>query len=731
VRERAIIFNAPGGWPGALVLAALIVLWLVWFYRRLPRPTSRRLRLVLGLLKLAAFAVALILWLRPAMKTTRYEVRRPLLVMMTDVSRSMDELRDGPDERSRSETLAMLLEESREELAQLNEQYELRRVYFARGVLPAADPPPEDRAASAYGDSLESVRQMVAGQGCAGIILLGDGSSNWGTTDPVDAAISLGAQELPVYAVGLGSSSPVGRVRDVKVVELRCPQTAFAGALVPVEGRVRVQGFRGRKLSVRLTVPGHQEQRTTIQAVGDDEVVPVEFQVRPVEEGEYKISLRAEWLQGEILDANNVSSTWMKVVKGGVRVTYLDRLRPESKFVMMALSGAEQLNVRRLIWPPGADVDTVAATDWSQSDVVIIGDVTALSFGERALSNLAEAVQNGEAGLLLLVGEQSGGESGFARSVLEKALPVVLPAGGVRWEPGPARVRPTPEQLADPLLRIAGERGGADPWVDLAPLDGLYTGLGVKRSGRELLSVGDLPVLAVQQYGRGRTAVLTVNTTFRWFFTPEDTQESFRRFWRQLVLWLGGIDERPGSRVWISIPSRRLQVGDPVPLALHVLGERGAPVPDAEAAVEVRREGAPAPQGVPVAYEARSGTFEGVLKLDAPGDYAIRGRAARGQDEIGEDRLMVTVQPFDRELDDPVADHSLLRRIAEATRRAGGRFVPWQRLRLLLAGLSEKGRRVVVPRTEINDVWDRPWLFAALVLFAVAEWALRRLKGLI
>ena len=70
-----------------------------------------------------------------------------------------------------------------------------------------------------------------------------------------------------------------------------------------------------------------------------------------------------------------------------------------------------------------------------------------------------------------------------------------------------------------------------------------------------------MPVLACQAYGRGRTFAMTTDTTVEWGkdferFWGENDNRYFRKFWRNVVQWLGE-NSRKGPAACASKPTNR------------------------------------------------------------------------------------------------------------------------------------------------------------------------------
>src|SRR5205085_11643151 len=97
--------------------------------------------------------------------------------------------------------------------------------------------------------------------------------------------------------------------------------------------------------------------------------VPVTLRYTPRKAGEYKVTLRAEPREGELVTTNNEASTFVTVRAGGINVLYLVGAKrigggpgAEQRFVRAALAHSPDIVVeRRLInyEPMGVDISDV------------------------------------------------------------------------------------------------------------------------------------------------------------------------------------------------------------------------------------------------------------------------------------------------------------------------------------------------------------------------------------
>jgi uncharacterized membrane protein len=459
-------------------------------------------------------------------------------------------------------------------------------------------------------------------------------------------------------------------------------------------------------------------------------MVPLQFEVLPETVGDHRVSVRAETVPGEILDGNNSHATYVKVVSGGVRVGFFDVVRPESKFIARSLAGAEHLRVRRLLVLSGQRLPQ-AQTQVDRYDVVILGDLSAAALLPSRMLELRKAVQQDGKGLVVLLSQESGGRGGWRDSALAQILPVRL-GSGAAVVAGRREFRVAPGLADHPAVALAAEpEATLKAWAELPPLAGAVVGVTPKRGASVLATDQEgHPLLVVHQSGWGRVACVTGDTTFRWFFTRRNTQDYHRRFWRQLVMWAAGREEKPKSTLRVELSKQRLLVGERLGITIHLLGPEGEPLRDAQLDLRVTD---PQEQTSPVQHRfSRSdGAYVAEYVPAAAGDYALTAEAKRGEDSLGRDSSHFHASMVDLELEDPVADLRLLRRMAAATEEAGGRYYHHSQADKLFEELASKGRPLKLATRRRDDVWDAWPLFAFFAACVVAEWTLRKWKGLV
>ncbi|HPP51662.1 MAG TPA: hypothetical protein PK777_01840, partial [Thermoguttaceae bacterium] len=368
----SLTWDPVGGWWGLAALVVGLLALLPWGPPR--SKTAGRRRFILLALRLATFVLLLLAWLRPTLVYTQWKQQPATVALLADKSRSMS-IPDGIGGQTRYELLRQTLEESKAPLRTLAEQFELKAYAFDAQLQPlqAADgqvflPETPDGNQTALGAVLDDLLQQEAGKRLLGVLLLSDGVQQ--ARPPRDlpvqtAAARLKAQGIPLYTFPIGQSRGLGQAQDVRLSSLRCNPTVFVKNELSVSADLEAYGYVHRTLVVQMlfeTRPGQLEEvarkEVEIQAAGDR--IPIDFLYVPETPGDYKVVLRAAPQSGELITTNNEMSTFVRVLKGGINVLYLEgQVRVESRFILHALQAAPnvQVDFYRIRRDPSVPID--------------------------------------------------------------------------------------------------------------------------------------------------------------------------------------------------------------------------------------------------------------------------------------------------------------------------------------------------------------------------------------
>jgi uncharacterized membrane protein len=759
-------------WP-LVVAVAVVLVGLLWVRPRYVQLAARQWAALVGL-RLLVVLLVLVAMLRPTFVYTKVEPIEASLVLLVDSSRSM-QVADSLGDTSRWDAVKRLLDAAAGDLVKLDETWdvkayqfdsELRKLDLRDGKLALAAAAEGEQ--SAVGAALNDVLERETSGRVLAMLLMSDGAQRAVAPrdlSPQTAVRLLAAESIPLYTFTFGKSGGSERA-DLSIGDLVTNETIFTETPTEVRGQFTAQGYANQQVKVQLLweTADKMEPVDTVQVDTGREgrTAPVTLRHTPRTPGEYKVTLRVEPREGELVTTNNEASTFVTVRTGGIRVLYLVGAKrigggpgPEQRFVRAALARSPDIVVeRRLINydPPGADlVDVIRDGDY---DVVILDDVDLQGLSPQSWQTLANRVEQG-AGLMMLGGYHSFGPGGFRDSPLADVLPINLgPAQRQSFgEPlrqdvhlaGPVRMKPAAplgerhpimqwEGSEDLGFRVQGSENNTNlnPWEQLPPLDGanLISRNELKANAQVLAEADDpqrYPLLVAGQAGDGRVLAFAGDATWRWPMLGFG--DAHRRFWRQSVLWLAKKDEQTEGRVWIRLAGRRAVRGTRVDFAVGAEDAQGAPIDAATFDVAVQT-----PDGRSVTVrptktgEEWLANFRDTVKA---GDYRITVTGKDGDDALGTAEARFLVPEQDLELDRPAAEPSLMAQLADLTKPAGGAALAAEELPDLLKRLAETPpelKEEVVAKVTYWDTWPFFLMFVGLLS---VEWFLRKRWGLV
>ncbi len=370
---------------------------------------------------------------------------------------------------------------------------------------------------------------------------------------------------------------------------------------------------------------------------------------------------------------------------------------------------------------------------------VILDDVEAEYFSPDQAQLLQKFVSERGGGFLMLGGMESFYEGKYLRTPIGDMLPVYLDQndGGPAAPPGPVHFQLAREGWLQAWARLrdneAEERTRIDamqPFEVFNRVRGLKPGASVIASARDEKGA-EMPALAVQRFGRGRTAALMVGDIWRWGMTDAAAHADMDRAWRQMVRWL--IADVP-LKVQVTSEPVVADANGAVRLQVRVRDEKFQPVDDATVVVDIE----------PVMFEGTGGTVASPLKLEAepalsePGLYQVTYvprqtggykavatvKGSSGAD-LGRGETGWSTDLAAEEFRSLVPNVALLEDIA---RKTGGQVVAMEELDRFVRRLPEL--RAPVMETWSYPAWHTPLMFAFALACLLAEWGLRRWKGM-
>jgi hypothetical protein len=259
---------------------------------------------------------------------------------------------------------------------------------------------------------------------------------------------------------------------------------------------------------------------------------------------------------------------------------------------------------------------------------------------------------------------------------------------------------------------------------------------GIKPGASVIATVRDeqgaeLPALAVQRFGRGRSAALMVGDVWRWGMKDAAARTDMDKAWRQLARWL--VADVP-RRVELSVESLAGDANGAVQLQVRARDAGYKALDEASVAVEVETvtfgagaEGTTAPIRLQAeAAGTEPGLFQTTYVPRSTGGYRARAIVTNAAGaEVGRAEAGWSTDLAAEEFRSLTPNVALLEELAKKT---GGEVIAAGDLEKFARGLPS--RKAPVMETRLEPLWHTPAMFLLALACFLGEWGVRRWKGL-
>ncbi|MFH1689702.1 MAG: hypothetical protein ABIE42_05625 [Candidatus Eisenbacteria bacterium] len=718
-----LLFNQTHAWV-LLLLGALTVISVIWFYRRVPT-SAGRLRPLLVVLRSAGLVLLFVALVEPVLALSRTITERPVVALLLDASRSMS-VRDGTGGERRGDEAVSLLNEvvlprvARDaDLVAFAFSGASRELTTDAGVL--VDAPTFDGGATDLAQAFEALDDVLSGRNLGAVVVATDGADNRGA-GPYVAAVSLG---VPVFVLGVGSSQAA---TDIAIEDVVTNRISYTGESVPVEVTVSSAGFEGAETVVELSENGATLDSRQIELSGSGEEVRVTFRVTPSTPGVHRYSVSVPVAAGELSTANNSRIVVTTAMKGKIRVLVLAG-RPgwDFAFLTRELEADRNVEVESVVAKRGSPVSATDGTppqsraELYEYDLVILFEP---DWSEPLVSlEWLRAFAHDRGGGLLIAGIPRERPPNDVLGILPYSF-VAEPLSGFR----DVRVRLTDAGESAPATRVAEDRfANVEVWRELPPVRTFTSLPWSVRADADVLVEGYGPggdgaaIVAGRRLGAGSVMAIMADGLWRWKMAGDDI-DVYGRFVTNTARWLTARGEL--ERVVVAADKDVYQAGEDIGLSAQVYRADYRLAHDAVVRVSAASGEGAAPVAT-VDLEAAGDHYRGSIGHLPPGPYVLRATASVGGEEVGTASGEFVVERFSLEDSETRRRSAILRRIAEES--GGGYYMPET-----LDDLPDDVPLAWAERTAKSEfeLWNSPWLLLGFVGLMSAEWALRRKQGL-
>lgn len=586
-------------------------------------------------------------------------------------------------------------------------------------------------------DALRYVLEKSADQGLGSLVVITDGADSSFRAE----TLGLGSDAPSIHAVVVGGDDPLD---DQAIVSLHADTTAYVGVPAVIRADVRAVGDLLRsELRVQLWHESGLEQEV-VAVLDDTGRGTVEFEVTPRQTGRALYHLLIPAASNDQVLQNNNRAALLRVGRERLRallvagrpdwdVRFLrDFLKRDgsvdlvSFFILRAAADLTAAPTNELALIP-FPTDELFREHLGSFDVVIFQNFDYAPYEMQTyLPRIRDYVQRGGS-FIMIGGDRSFAEGGYAGTAIEEILPVKIGQAGVLKGTYQAEVS---KRLArHPIVAL-----GPDPaltrqtWSALPALHGANVVSAVNEEAQVLLhhprarlrNGARLPILVVGEAGRGRVAAMTTDASWRWRFAADDTtvgSDEYELFWDRMIRWLTRDPLLEPAR--ISTDRERYGVGGKLVVSGRLRDETYQPMKEAE--VELHYQPGADDEPIAVVRADQDGRLKATLRAPSePGAYEV----VASVEGVEVAREVFIIEESGDELGDLEAMPEQLQAVAMQT---GGRVFLGTSDVPALSELASTSRRAagLVSKQPLSN----PWFILLTVIVLGVTWVLRRRWG--
>lgn len=670
-------FGVPGGTPVVVLLGVAFAVVAVLGLRT--RASSLPRRLALRTLRVVTALLGFALSTQPTFWAERARVEPGTLAVVVDASRSMGVRTESTREERARRLLTRWLAGDRAGRARFFVLGERLVPVEAKKVLSVL-------SAEAPATTLvRSVGELANAEDVGGIVVVSDGADTSGLPVPSELATRVHAVMVP----------DARALRDDAIARIDADAVAFLHGEARVHATVESVGLGDRDLNVVLR-RGEQIVSQGVVHVPEGGAGDVELAFSPLDLGREAYSLELDLDARDDVPENNARPFLVRVTRDRLRVLHVSgkpswdqrflrgflKRDPSidlvSFFILRSVHDLTMSSPSELALIP-FPTDELFRQHLTSFDVVLLQD---FDYGPYQMSGylplLRDYVKKG-GGLAMIGGSLSFDGGGYGETPLAEVLPVRMrptDSQGAAIVQGDFSPEPVTKYLHHPLLELYPEpQQIVYAFKTLYPLTGMNELLGARDGAVVLLehphaknTRGEkLPVLAVGNYGRGRSLAFATDTSWHWSMpTAGKGADSsvYDRFWDRAVRYL----TRDPLLDPASVTSEQESYTPGAQVRVHAVARNQSYLPIARSEVTLRVLGPEGPVQELVLTTDAQGRGEGSLRAPAkPGIYRLV--LLHGNDELAHAPFLVELSGV--ELAKPRPRRELLERF---TQRTSGRF---------------------------------------------------------
>ena len=607
---------------------------------------------------------------------------------------------------------------------------------------------------SAIGGAFEDLALRHSTRNLAGMLVVSDFQEN-GPVAPDAAVKKLGAK-TKVFTLGVGP-------RTAKDLEVK------------LEAPLRMKKNEESTLTVRLDQTDLDDEQVNVRVIAkriddvsradaeeilvgekqvalDARIVTADFPFEPEDSGNYLFVAQVEPLEGEVVEANNVSERSVTVLDDFMRLMFVEQEPTwEWRFVKEVFHRDKLVGLRgfrtflRSADPKVKDSNelylpslTPPRRDFFKYDVIFIGDIEGSKLSTRFCEMTHEFVSKFGGGLVVISGPQFG-PSELVGTPLADMLPVIIDPDARLRDNREFRMKSTPMASNYPFMQLGADKEeDAKAWYNMGELPWYQPVKAIEPTSSIVLAEHPTdtcadgktpqPLIAIRKLGRGEVIWLAMDEM--WRLRRKYGEMYYRQFWGQMIHRLG-LSHALGSqkRFVVSSDQQKYSADEKVVITVEAYNEDFKPLtaddfPDQTLKARLVRptsDGGEETEEISISqrsagiYEVRIPVFEG-------GEY----RMSVTDPITNEDsEVRFEVKSVSAERMKAVRDFNVQESIAQATHAKSYELDS-------VSNLLEDFETEPLTETSLDifPLWNTWLCFGLLVALLLGEWFVRKMVNL-
>jgi hypothetical protein len=497
---------------------------------------------------------------------------------------------------------------------------------------------------------------------------------------------------VPIEVYGIGEDKP----RDVSISDIVYPVYAYqedtieisviveSGAFHTGSGEATLRFDSGKKIATQRFPLSNTPARYT-----------VDFTHVAQEPGEVHFTVDLAPQADEISYTNNRSSFSINVLRHKITVLYYtDHVSFNTRYIMQSLRKDRHLSVSAIHSPAPGIFQNFAQNkvsnsppDRSEYDVMILDNV---NLGRLYWLPLSEIADEGP-GIIL-----SGILEGI-NPAWKGTMPIDVTAGILK---GTYQLT-----IAEPFSVLTDN--------DYPPLQSVNRIIGSKQDAVVIARTGALPLIAYRKYGRGRIFQVSIINLGSWHFLQRGLQEQdfLYHFFGDMIRFVSPLGKH--ERLVLETQSGEHAIGESVDLTLKSYDRNLRSIGGGDFFLVAGEEKIPF-------YETKQGYYEASFVAQKKGEFGVFAQGQIDEEQLVSNEVIISVSSRQMETEHRI-NRALLERIAALT---DGEFLYLEDFDQLAPPVTHKRQVSKV----IN--FNSPILYVIILMFTIADWIIRRRKGI-